>query len=316
MLKNYNSFPLLEEYLSYLTVIKGRSLNTVIEYRTDILMFFEFLCNRRKIERTKYDLSMIDTDFIRSIELNDMYAFISHCQMDNNASAGTRARKIVSIRQFWKYLKNKARAIDNNVAEDLETPKIPKRIPKYLSLEESVRLLIASEYSARNHCIITIFLNCALRLSELTSLDVEQVSADTLQVIGKGNKERKIFLTSATKKALEHWLKEREKILTPTNALFITKQGKRMTGRSVQDVVKKCLILANLGHKNISVHKLRHTAATLIYQYGKVDIRSLQQILGHESIATTEIYTHIDESQLRSAVNSNPLSGMYGNVPK
>lgn len=158
MLKNYNSFPLLEEYLSYLTVINGRSLNTLIEYRTDILMFFEFLCNRRKIERTKYDLSMIDTDFIRSIELNDIYAFISHCQMDNNASAGTRARKIVSIRQFWKYLKNKARAIDNNVAEDLETPKIPKRIPKYLSLEESVRLLIASEYSARNHCIITIFL--------------------------------------------------------------------------------------------------------------------------------------------------------------
>lgn len=145
---------------------------------------------------------------------------------------------------------------------------------------------------------------------------MEQVSADTLQVIGKGNKERKIFLTSATKKALEHWLKEREKILTPTNALFITKQGKRMTGRSVQDVVKKCLILANLEHKNISVHKLRHTAATLMYQYGKVDIRSLQQILGHESIATTEIYTHIDESQLRSAVNSNPLSGMYGNVPK
>lgn len=316
MLKNYKSFPLLEEYLSYLTVIKGRSLNTVIEYRTDILMFFEFLCNKRNIQRTKYDLSMIDTDLIQSITLNDMYAFISHCQMEHGASAGTRARKIVSIRQFWKYLKNKARVIDNNIAEDLETPKIPKRIPKYLTLEESVRLLIASEYSARNHCIITIFLNCALRLIELTNLDVEQVSTDTLRVIGKGNKERKIFLTSATKKALEHWLKEREKIPTATTALFITKQGKRMTGRSVQDVVKRCIALANLEHKNISVHKLRHTAATLMYQYGKVDIRSLQQILGHESLATTEIYTHVDDSQLRTAVNANPLSGMYGNVAK
>lgn len=172
MLKNYKSFELLEEYLFYLTVIKGRLLNMVIEYRIDILMFFEFLCNKRKIIRERYDLSVIDNDFIKTITLNDMYAFISHCQMEHNASAGTRARKIVSIRQFWKYLKNKARVIDNNVAEDLETPKIPKRIPKYLTLEESVRLLIASEYSARNHCIITIFLNCALRLSELTSLDV------------------------------------------------------------------------------------------------------------------------------------------------
>ena len=316
MLKNYKSFELLEQYLSYLTVIKGRSINTVIEYRTDVLMFFEFLCNKRNMEREKYDLSMIDNEFVNSITLNDMYAFISHCQTESKASAGTRARKIVSIRQFWKYLKNKARVIDNNVAEDLETPKIPKRIPKYLTLEESVRLLIASEFSARNHCIITIFLNCALRLSELTSLDVEQVSSDTLQVIGKGNKERKIFLTSATKKALENWLKEREHIDNATTALFITKQGQRMTGRSVQDVVKRCIKLANLDHKNISVHKLRHTAATLMYQYGKVDIRSLQQILGHESIATIEIYTHIDESQLRTAVNSNPLSGMYGNVMK
>lgn len=177
--------------------------------------------------------------------------------------------------------KNKARVIDNNVAEDLETPKIPKRIPKYLTLEESVRLLIASEFSARNHCIITIFLNCALRLSELTSLDVGQVSSDTLQVIGKGNKERKIFLTSATKKALENWLKEREHIDNATTALFITKQGQRMTGRSVQDVVKRCIKLANLDHKNISVHKLRHTAATLMYQYGK----------GRYSLITTDFRT-------------------------
>ena len=316
MLKNYKSFALLEDYLTYLTVIKGRSHNTVIEYRTDILMFLEYLCNKTDNKRDRYDLSMIDGDFLKEITLTEIYDFISNCQTEKNASAGTRARKIVSIRQFWKYLKKKAHIIINNVAEDLETPKIPKRMPKYLTLEESIRLLIASEYSARNYCIITIFLNCALRLSELTSLDIGQVSAETLQVIGKGNKERKIFLTPATKKAIEYWLLEREERKVDTTALFVTKQGKRMTGRSIQDVVKHCIKLANLEHKNISVHKLRHTAATLMYQYGKVDIRALQQILGHESIATTEIYTHVNENQLRSAVNSNPLSGIYGNILK
>lgn len=142
MLKNYKSFELLGQYLSYLTVIKGRSINTVIEYRTDVLMFFEFLCNKRNMEREKYDLSMIDNEFVNSVTLNDMYAFISRCQTENNASAGTRARKIVSIRQFWKYLKNKARVIDNNVAEDLETPKIPKRIPKYLTLSNSIKTFL------------------------------------------------------------------------------------------------------------------------------------------------------------------------------
>ena len=140
MLKNNKSFELLEQYLSYFTVIKGRSINTVIEYRIDVLMFFEFLCNKLNMEREKYDLSMIDYEFVGSITFNDMYAIISHCQTENKASAGTRAKKIVSIRQFWKYLKNKTRVIDNNVAEDLETPKIPKHIAKYLTLEESVRL--------------------------------------------------------------------------------------------------------------------------------------------------------------------------------
>lgn len=151
MLKNYRSFDLLEEYLSYLIVIKGRSMNTIIEYRTDILMFFDFLCDRWGINHTKYDLSIVEGEFIKRVTLKDMYAFISHCQTNCNSSAGTRARKIVSIRQFWKYLKNKAQVIDDNVAEQLETPKIPKRLPVYLTLEESVRLLIASEQSVRKN---------------------------------------------------------------------------------------------------------------------------------------------------------------------
>ena len=165
--------PLVEQYLSYLIVIKGRSENTILEYRTDLLMFFKFILDAHKIPIVDSSFTMVDLEFIKSISLSDMYAFIAHFQTSQKASAGTRARKIVSIRQFWKYLKTKAHLIDNNIAEELETPKLPKCIPKYLKLEESVRLLIQCKKSSRDHCIITIFLNCALRLSELANLNID-----------------------------------------------------------------------------------------------------------------------------------------------
>jgi len=257
------------------------------------------------------NFSCADLEFIKSITLNDMYSYISYCQNDLHSSAGTRARKIVSIRQFWKYLKTKAYLIDNNIAEELETPKMPKRIPKYLTLEESVRLLLESQTSPRDHCIITIFLNCALRLSELASLNVDQVSTDVLSVVGKGNKERKIFLTPAAKNSINNWMQTRNTLNVETKALFISRNNRRITTRALQDVVKKYVRLAGLDDSAISAHKLRHTAATLMYKYGRVDLRSLQQILGHESVATTEIYTHVDESQLQAAVNSNPLAIMF-----
>nr|WP_252229061.1 tyrosine-type recombinase/integrase [Clostridium sp. ZBS15] len=193
----------------------------------------------------------------------------------------------------------------------METPKLPKRLPKYLSLEESVRLLLESKKSTRDHCIITIFLNCALRLSELASLNIDQVDNDILSIIGKGNKERKIFLTPAAKKAINDWLHIRNSMNINNNALFISRNNNRITTKAILNIVKKYVISSGLDPKSISTHKLRHTAATLMYKYGKVDIRSLQQILGHESVATTEIYTHIDEHQLQSAVNSNPLTLMF-----
>lgn len=303
--------PLVEQYLSYLVVIKARSENTILEYRTDILMFFKFVLSTRKISLIDNNFSIADLDFIKSITLSEMYAFIAHCQISNKASAGTRARKIVSLRQFWKYLKTKAHLIDNNIAEELETPKLPKRIPKYLNLEESIRLLIECKKAPRDHCILTIFLNCALRLSELANLNIDQVNNDILTVVGKGNKERKIFLTPAAKKSINTWLKIRNALDVNTKALFISRNNRRVTPRAIQNIVKKYIIASDLDPLMISTHKLRHTAATLMYKYGKVDIRSLQQILGHESVATTEIYTHIDEYQLQSAVNSNPLAMMF-----
>jgi len=229
-----------------------------------------------------------------------------------HSSPGTRARKIVSIRQFWKYLKTKAHLIDNNIAEELETPKQPKRIVRCLTLEESVRLLIkVGSSSPRDNCIITIFLNCALRLSELAALNVEQIDSDIISVVGKGNKERKIYMTPAVKQALAQWIPVRNTMAIDTNALFISRNKTRLTTRSIQNVVKKYIIAADINPEGLSTHKLRHTAATLMYKYGRVDICSLQQILGHESIATTEIYTHVDDSQLQAAVNSNPLAMMF-----
>ena len=303
--------PLVEQYLGYLTVIKGRSENTIKEYRTDLLMFFDFVMLSRNRPIHNKNFTRVDSEFIQTISLNDMYAFITYCQNELNASAGTRARKIVSIRQFWKYLKTKAHIINNNIAEELETPKLPRRIPKCLSLEESVKLLIACSNSPRDHCIITIFLNCALRLSELASLNIDQVDNEVISIVGKGNKERKVFLTPAAKRSINGWLQIRYSLDVPSKALFISRNNRRITTKAIQNVVKKYVIVSGLDPKYISTHKLRHTAATLMYKYGRVDIRSLQQILGHESVATTEIYTHIDEHQLQSAVNSNPLAMMF-----
>jgi len=290
--------------------MKGRSENTIKEYRTDLLMFFNHVLNVRSFSPRVKDFSCIDIEFIKTVTVRDMYAYLAYCQEHLHSSPGTRARKVVSLRQFWKYLKTTAHLLDNNIAEELETPKLPKRIPKYLSLEESVRLLIECERSPRDHCI-TLFLNCGLRLSELASLNMEEVGNDVLSVIGKGNKERKIFLTPAAKRSINEWLVIRKELRLKTDALFISRAQTRITTRAIQNIVKKYVRAAGLDTSKISTHKLRHTAATLMYKYGRVDIRSLQKILGHESIATTEIYTHIDDQQLQSAVNSNPLALMF-----
>lgn len=183
---NIKSCRLLEQYLSYLSVMKGRSENTIDEYRNDLAMFFRFVKNSRIPGNADMDMSNIDIEFIQSITIHDMYCFIAGPDREKKLSPSTRARRIVSIRQFWKYLKTKVHLIDNNIAEELETPKIPKRIPRYLNLEDSIRLLIKCEDSIRNHCILTVFLNCALRLSESTNIDIDQINGETLSVIGKG----------------------------------------------------------------------------------------------------------------------------------
>jgi site-specific recombinase XerC len=301
---------ILEEYFSYLTVIKARSPHTIAEFRVDLRLLFIFVAKRRKPSSTPpTDCSFADIKFIKSITLDDMYAFIAYLQKERNCSVATCARKIISIRQFWKYLKTKAHLIENNITEELEVPKQAKRMPKYLSLEDSIRLLMSVEDSPRNYCIVTLFLNCALRLAELTNLNVEQISAQSVTVIGKGDKERQIYLTPAAKNAVNAWLIDRNKYHPKDNALFISNRGIRLTTRAIQIVVKNAIEAAGLS-QDITPRKLRHTAATLLYKHGHVDIRALKEILGHESLITTEIYTHLDNQQLQTAVNTNPLAGM------
>ncbi|BDR83743.1 tyrosine recombinase XerC [Clostridium tetani] len=309
----------LNNFLNYLTTVKERSPNTMSAYKVDLVMFFRFL----KLYKTKLskdiefddiDISDIDDEFIRKITLTDLYSFMAFLDNYRDNGSYAKARKVATLKSFFKFLYSKVKILEENPAIELESPKIKKRNPTYLTLEESKRLLasIDGTNKARDYCIITLFLNCGLRLSELCSIDISKIKEDTLYVIGKGNKERTIYLNKACLKAVEDYLKVRNKNLDKIkdkDALFISRNNTRINKRTVEIMLKKYLKKANLDEEKYTPHKLRHTAATLMYKHGDVDIRSLQKILGHENISTTQIYTHVDNEKLREAVKLNPLSG-------
>lgn len=308
----------LNNFLTYLGTIKGKSPNTLAGYRYDLIMFFRFLklykkMVSKKIEFEEIIISDINDDFIKDISLADLYAFISFSKINRENGAFARARKVASLKSFFNFLQGKEKVILNNVTLDLESPKISKRNPVYLTLEESKDLLkcINGKNKDRDYCIITLFLNCGLRLSELCGINISKIRDDTLTVIGKGNKERTVYLNNACLDAINSYLPVRslnkDKIIDK-DALFISRSHTRLNKRTVEIMVKKFITLAGLDYNKFSPHKLRHTAATLMYKYGNVDIRSLQKILGHTSVATTQIYTHVDNEKLREAINSNPLS--------
>lgn len=311
---------ILEDYLNYMETIKGISPSTVKEYYFDLRMFLRFLKLRYKtididINFEKIDISDIDIDFIKKVNLQDLHAYISYVDKTRNNKNLAKARKVASLRSFFDYLHTKINLIDTNPALQLESPKSNSRLPVYLTLNQSNNLLDAAlsnnneEYKLRDYAIITLFLNCGLRLSELSSINIDKIrDDDTLTVIGKGNKERTIFLNKACIQAINNYLKVRPKNSNDKKALFINKQKNRLGNRGIQYMIDKYLKQIGLDTNIYSTHKLRHTAATLMYKYGNVDIRALQEILGHESVATTQIYTHIDDERLRDAVKSNPLS--------
>ncbi len=311
---------IVEDYLNYMETIKGTSPNTVKEYYFDLRLFFKFIKLRYRlvdpeIEFDDIDISDIDVDLIKKINIQDLHAYISFVDKKRDNGNFAKSRKVASLRSFFHYLYATINVIDKNPAEFLEFPKTDSRYPIYLTLDESERLLNTvlenknEEYRKRDYAIIMLFLNCGLRLSELSSIDLDKIKDnDTLTVIGKGNKERTVFLNQACIDAINDYLKIRPKEVNDEKALFISKRKNRLSNRAIQHMVDRYLEKAGFDTNVYSTHKLRHTAATLMYKYGNVDIRALQEILGHESVSTTQIYTHIDDDRLRDAIKSNPLA--------
>lgn len=325
MIDRENNPDFLNSFLDYNITILNKSPNTVKEYNYDLTTFLRFIKMYYKLtdETILKNISINDItiDIIKRVKLQDIHAFLAYLTNIYKSKSATRARKVSSIKVFFNYLSQKSGLLDFNPAQNLETPKIDKRLPKYLSLDDSKKLLSVSNNndknrnSKRDHAIITLFLNCGIRLSELVGINIPDIifSECKLNVIGKGNKERTIYLNSACMKAVHEYIEVRPKQyikLDSKNALFLSERHERISKRTVQHIVNKELSAAGLDPTKYSVHKLRHTAATLMYQYGNVDIRALQELLGHESISTTEIYTHVDNSQVRNAVEKNPLANL------
>ncbi len=323
MLQRENNPDFLNSFLDYSITILNKSPNSIKEYNYDLCMFLKYIMLHFKLTNEKdfknINISKFSVDTLKKITLDDIHSFVSYLAVDLRAKPATRARKISSIRIFFKYLTSKAHILDENPAQDLETPKLGKRMPKYLTLEESHKLLdTADNEDNRNHerdfAITTLFLNCGMRLSELVGINIPDIEFDEckMTVIGKGNKERTIYLNKACMNAISEYIntaRPKENIKYDSkNALFLSERRERISRRTVQQIVEKELRASGLDTKKYSVHKLRHTAATLMYQYGNVDIRALQELLGHESISTTEIYTHVSNDQVRNAVENNPLA--------
>ncbi len=316
----------LKNYVTYIETVKARSSATVNEYVSDLKTFFRFIYFSRGLSHTdeleQISISDVDVDFIKSISLTEVYEFLVYCKNDRDNNEKTRARKSSSLRSFFKYLTNKAGLLDYNPVEQLETPKSKKSLPKYLTLEQSLELLknVNGEYKERDYAILVIFLNCGLRLSELCGLNLSDIRSDnTVRVLGKGNKERVIYLNNACTEAINAYLKVRPVDGVPAahkKALFLSRLKKRISNKTVQHIVYTNLEKIGLGGQGYSVHKLRHTAATLMYQHGHVDVRVLKDILGHENLGTTQIYTHLSSEMVKDAVESNPLSTVKPNTDK
>ena len=318
--------PILRDYLTYHETIKGHSRATVDEYFLDLRNFFRFLKIERGLvprasELDEISIQDVDLDFVSRVTLAEVYAYLAFLSRDkakytrarseefglNNAS---RARKVSCIRGFYKYLTNKAKLISENPVQDLDSPRPKRALPRYLSLEESQKLLASVDgmHRERDYCILCIFLNCGLRISEIAGLNLSDVRPDHLRVLGKGNKERVVYLNDATAEAINDYLAVRKTIAAvDRSALFLSSRRTRVTREGLHAMVKKALLKAGLDSEKYSAHKLRHTAATLMLSNG-VDVRTLQEILGHESLNTTQIYTHVDNSELRIAAQANPLA--------
>lgn len=320
----YSDAPqILREFLSYHETIKGQSAQTIKEYYLDLRMFLRFMVMVKKelpyrTELDSINIKWVDLDFIRTIQITDIFDFLSYLSNDRQAEeadtpgigAAARARKLSAIKSFYKYLTVRTKQLTENPVKEIEYPKIRKSLPKYLTLEESKRLLssVSGVNAKRDYAILMLFLNCGIRRAELVGLNLTDVYEDRIRVTGKGNKERVVYFGSACKAAIDDYLVERnKKVLSDNRALFGSRDNNRISVTAVHRLVKKHLLAAGLDANLLSAHKLRHTAATLMLSNG-VDVKTVQEVLGHEHLNTTEIYTHIESTELKIAAEANPLS--------
>ena len=323
MVQEKDNPPYLNDFLYYMITIQNKSPNTIKEYNYDLATFLRFLkihfnlTSETELKNIRFN--DVSIEILKQVTLEDLHSFLGYLTKNFNSKATTRSRKVSSLRIFFNYLCQQKGLLQINPTQNLETPKIGKRLPKYLSLDDSKKLLSVAanednRNSERNYAITTLFLNCGMRLSELVGININDIRFEDWQmtVIGKGNKERTIYLNKACIHSIQNYLNVRPKKGLSSDgekALFLSERKQRISKRAVQQIIYSELRQAGLDTTKYSVHKLRHTAATLMYQYGNVDIRALQELLGHESISTTEIYTHVSNQQVRNAVESNPLAG-------
>ena len=311
----------LSDFLSHIRIIEDRTARTEEAYYFDIRCFLRYLLishndvdpNQTEFENIK--IKDVPFNYVKNFTLHDAYSYLHWLSDERDNKSVTRSRKITSLRHFYSYLHNKAMLISSNPVENLELPHKAKTLPKYLTLQDAQKLLssIETRHTPRDYCIITLFLNCGMRLSELCGLDIGDINLEnrTIRLFGKGRKERIVALNDACILAVKAYLPHRDTTGTTCNALFFSAKRNRISKRRVQKFVEECLELAGLSNLGITTHKLRHTAATLMYQNG-VDTLLLKEVLGHESTATTEIYTHLNSDNVRIAIESNPLANMKG----
>ena len=326
-MQRYNDCPqILREFLVYHETIKGQSPLTISEYYLDLRLFLRFIKLMRNDMPMNTDLETIsikdvDLNFLRNIDTSDVFDFLSYLandrplnpdvpMADRGISASSRARKLSSIKSFYKYLTVRTKQLSENPVADLEYPKLRKSLPKYLTMEQSAALLqaVSGANEKRDYAILMLFLNCGIRRSELVGLNLTDVYEDRIRVVGKGNKERFVYFGTACRKAIDAYMVERsEKTLSDNRALFGSRDGNRISVTAVHRLVKKALLQAGLDSTQFSAHKLRHTAATMMLS-GGVDVKTVQEVLGHENLNTTQIYTHIENTELKIAAEANPLS--------
>lgn len=326
-MQRYGDCPtILKDFLAYHETIKGQSQRTVSEYYLDLRMFFRFIKlmrNDMPIHTRLDDIPIkdVDLEFVHQISTSEIFDFLSYLANDRNPapdspapdygiSPTARARKLSAIKSFYKYLTVRTKQLQENPVADLEYPKLRKSLPKYLTLEQSAALLqaVSGPNEKRDYAILMLFLNCGIRRSELVGLNLSDVYEDRIRVVGKGNKERFVYFGSACRKAIDAYLSERNKrILSDNRALFGSRDNNRISVTAVHRLVKKALLQAGLDSTQFSAHKLRHTAATMMLS-GGVDVKTVQEVLGHENLNTTQIYTHIENTELKIAAEANPLS--------